>query len=113
MELYEFASDYPEIFDMINEDVRYIISENNMNGDESLRDMDTIIENMINNYEEEEYNGYTMDDIPAQQIPYGGFRGRDDRIGRDGRGRGRRRRRHFRDFDIRDINSIINEKVVI
>lgn len=96
MELNEFASNYPELYAMLNDDIRYYIAENKMTGEESLSAWDNMIDNIVNNYEQKEYFGYNMEDVTAQQIPYDGFMGRD----RDFRFR---RRRRFRDFNIRDI----------
>lgn len=91
MELLEFAEEFPEIYAILNDNVMYVIESNNMNGEESLVTLDTIIDNLIDQYEEN--NFFDMDTIDNQQID--GFR-------RDFRDR-RRRRRRFRDFNIRDI----------
>ncbi len=96
MELTEFAANYPELYAMLDHDVRYYIAENNMNGEESLSAWDNMVDNIVNNYEQENYFGYNIDEVIPQQIPFDGFRGRD----RDFRFR---RRRRFRDFNIRDI----------
>jgi hypothetical protein len=96
MELNEFAANYPELYAMFDEDIRYYIAENNMTGEESLSAWDNMVDTIVNSYEQLNYYGYNMEDVLAQQIPFDGFRGRD----RDFRPR---RRRRFRDFDIRDI----------
>jgi hypothetical protein len=96
MELSEFAANYPELYVMLNEDIRNYIVENKMTGDESLRNWDNMIDNIVNNYEQADYFGYNMERVMAQQMPFDGFRDMD----RDFRFR---RRRRFRDFNIRDI----------
>jgi hypothetical protein len=91
MDLLEFAEEFPEIYAMLNDNVNYIIDNNNMNGEESLLSFDNMIDSLVNQYEENNYYGF--DTIDSQQI---------DGFGRDGRDR-RRRRRRFRDFNVRDI----------
>lgn len=91
MELLEFAEEFPEIFAMLSDNVNNIINSNNMNGEESLVDLDNMIDNLLNQYEENNYYGlYTVE---SQQF---------DGFDRDDRNR-RRRRRRFRHFDVRDI----------
>ncbi|MEL7648427.1 MAG: hypothetical protein AAGU76_10060 [Sedimentibacter sp.] len=96
MELDEFAANYPELYAMLDEDISHYISENNMTGEESLRTWDNMVDNILNNYERQNYFGYNMEDVMSQQIPYDAFMRRDWDF------RFRRRRR-FRDFNIRDI----------
>ena len=96
MELSEFAANYPELYAMLEEDIRYYIAENNMDGDISLSEWDNIIDAILNKYEQDNYYGFNMEDVMSQQMPYDGFMGRD----RDYRFR---RRRRFRDFNVRDI----------
>ncbi len=91
MELLEFAEEFPEFYAMINDNVMYIIDNNNMNGEESLLSLDNMIESLVNQYEENNYYGF--DNVDSQQL---------DGFGRDDRGR-RRRRRRIRDFNLRDI----------
>jgi hypothetical protein len=98
MELNEFADDFPELYAMIEQDVKNYIAENNMNGEESLNAWENMIENFVNNYEQNNYFGYNVEEVISQQIPYYDYRDWD----RDNRFR-RRRRRRFRDFNIRDI----------
>lgn len=97
MELDEFAASYPELYAMLDEDIRYYIAENKMTGDESLRAWDNMVDNILNNYEQKNYFGYNMEEVLSQQMPYDGFGGGDWDF------RFRRRRRRFRDFNIRDI----------
>ncbi|WP_313344710.1 hypothetical protein [Sedimentibacter sp.] len=97
MELNEFAANYPELYAMLDEDVRYYVVENNMTGEESLRAWDNMVDNIVNKYEQGNYFGYNTEEVLPQQIPFDGFRGRDFDF------RFRRRRRRFRDFNIRDI----------
>jgi hypothetical protein len=91
MELLDFAEEYPEIYAMLNDNVVYLIDNNNMNGEETLVNLDDMIDNLLNQYEENNFYGFAT--IDTQQI---------DGFGRDGRDR-RRRRRRFRDFNLRDI----------
>ncbi len=91
MELLEFAEEFPEIYAMLNDNVRYIIDNNNMNGEESILNLDNMIDSLINQYEDNDYFG--LNSIESQQVD--GFR-RDDRDRR-------RRRRRFRNFNLRDI----------
>lgn len=91
MELLKFAEEFPDIYSMLNDNVSYIIDNNNMNGEESLLSVDDMIDNLVNQFEENDYYGFNT--VESQQI--GGF-GRDDRDRR-------RRRRRFRDFDVRDV----------
>lgn len=91
MELLEFAEDFPEMYSMLNDNVLYIIENNNMNGEESLLNLDNMIDELLDQYEDNNYFGFGA--VDSQQID--GFR-------RDGRGH-RRRRRHFRNFNVRDI----------
>lgn len=91
MELLNFAEEFPEIFAMLNDNVNYIIDNNNMNGEESLLSLDDMIDSLVNQYEENDYYGFNT--IESQQID--GFR--------DGGRDRRRRRRRFRDFNTRDI----------
>ncbi len=93
MELSEFAANYPELYAMLDEDIKYYIAENHMNGEESLGAWDNMVDNIFSNYEQENYFGYNMEDVETQQISYYGPRSRDFRF----------RRRRFRDFNIRDI----------
>jgi len=109
MELDVFASDFPELYEMLDETVRSTIVGNNMNGEESLRDWDNMIDNFVSNFDYEDYYGQEMGETSSQQIPLGGFGGWDGRDrGRDrdryrDRDWDRRRRRRFRDFNLRDI----------
>lgn len=105
MELDAFFSEFPELYAILNEIVRATIITNNMTGEESLRDWDSMIDNYVSNFEYEDYYGQEMGEISSQQIPFGGFGGRDRDRDRDrGRDRDRdRRRRRFRDFNLRDI----------
>lgn len=98
MELYEFAANFPEEYAMLDETVRYTLAANNMTGEESLRDWDNMVDNLVRNFENEDYYGQDMRMISSQQIPFDGFGFRDRRD----RDRDRFRRR-FRDFNIRDI----------
>ena len=91
MELLEFAEEFPEMYAMLNDNVIYIIDNNNMTGEESLLNLDNMIDTLLGQYDENNYFGFGT--IDSQQID--GFR-------RDDRGY-RRRRRRFRDFNIRDI----------
>ena len=100
MELYAFASEFPELFAMLNETVRSTIAANNMTGEESLRDWDNMIDNFVSNFEYEDYYGQEMGESLSQQIPFDGFGDRDRDTDRDRR---RRRRRRFHDFNLRDI----------
>jgi len=103
MEIFEFAVDYPELFSMFREDVRYVIAEKKITVEVPLVFLDNMIDNLVRSYEQEEYYGYDAMVVPAQQVNFNaGFRGGD----RDRDERGRRRRR-FRDFDTRDILRIL------
>ncbi|BCJ98586.1 hypothetical protein [Anaerocolumna chitinilytica] len=95
MELLEFAEEYPEIYAMLNDNVNYIIDNNHMNGEESLLTLNNMVDSLIDQYEENNY--YVLDKIDSQQI---------DEFGNDGRYR-RRRRRRFRDFNVRDILTLL------
>lgn len=97
MELNDFAANYPELYAMLDEDVKHYIAENSMTGEESLGTWDNMVENILNNYEQANYFGYNVEEVISQQIPFDGFMGRDRDF------RFRRRRRRFRDFNIRDI----------
>lgn len=90
MELLEFAGEFPEMYAILNDNVNYIIEKYNMSGDESLLDLDNMIDNMVAQYEENDYYGFNT--LESQQVD---FR-RDDRDHR-------RRRRRFRDFNSRDL----------
>lgn len=105
MELYAFASEFPELYAMLNETVRSTIAANNMTGEESLRDWDNMIDNFVSNFEYEDYYGQEMGESLSQQIPFDDFGGRDgrDRDRDRDRDRRRRRRRRFHDFNLRDI----------
>jgi len=100
MHLNEFAAIYPELYVMLRAEVRYMISENNMSGDESLNDWDDMVTDIVRNFNENDFADFDIDEMPVQQQlgPFDGFRDRD----RD-RDRDRRRRRRRRNFDIRDI----------
>lgn len=102
MELYSFASEFPELYTMLNETVRSTIAANNMTGEESLRDWDNMIDNYVSNFEYEDYYGQEMGES-LSQIPFDGFGGRDGRDWDRDRDRDRRRRRRFHDFNLRDI----------
>lgn len=103
MELNEFAADFPELYTMFEQDVRDYIAQNTMNGEVSLSAWENMIESLLNNYEQNDYFGYNVDDdLMSQQTPFFDFRDRD----RDFRFR-RRRRRRFRDFNTRDILRLI------
>lgn len=95
MDFEEFAVNYPELYAMIDEDVRNAIEMYQITGDESLRDWDDLVEYLVIKYEQQLPYEDTTEENTAQQYPYG-YRGRD----RDNR---RRRRRRFRNFDLRDI----------
>lgn len=97
MELNEFAASFPELFAMMDHDVRNYIAEHNMNGDESLSAWENMIDTFTKNYEQNNYYGYNTDDLMSQQMPFNDFGDWD----RDSRFR--RRRRRFRDFNVRDI----------
>ncbi len=91
MELLEFAEEFPEMYAMLNDNVNYLIDNNNMNGEETLLHLDDMIDGLLDQYEDNNFFGFGA--VDSQQID--GFR-------RDNRGH-RRRRRRFRDFNIRDI----------
>jgi len=99
MELNEFAADFPELYEMFYEDIRYMIAEKKLTGRESLRDWDDMVDEVVRSYERENFYGYDTEMPTAQQFIPGG---RDRDWDRD-RDRRDRRRRRFRDFDIRDI----------
>nr|WP_288830569.1 hypothetical protein [uncultured Clostridium sp.] len=105
MELDVFAVDFPELYEMLDETVRSTIVANNMNGEESLRDWDNMIDNFVSNFEYEDFYGQEIGETSSQQIPFGGFGGWDGRDRDRDRDRDwyRRRRRRFRDFNLRDI----------
>ena len=52
MELNEFAANYPELYAMLDEDIKYYIAANNMTGEESLSTWDNMVDNILNNYEQ-------------------------------------------------------------
>lgn len=95
MDFEEFADNYPELYAMIDEDVRNAIEMYQITGDESLHDWDDLVEYLVIKYEQLLPYEDITEETTTQQYPYG-YRGR----GRDNR---RRRRRRFRDFDLRDI----------
>ena len=122
MELYVFAAKFPELYAMLDETVRSTIVSNNMNGEQSLKDWDNMIDNYVRNFENEKYYGQEMREISSQQIPYNVYWGRDGRDrdrdrdrdwdrGRDwDRNRDWDRYRDYRqfyDFNIRDIIRIL------
>ena len=94
MELNEFASNYPEYYSMLNENVKYLIRSNNMTGAESLRDWDNMVDDILRNCDQDNYNNeYDMWSVQYQQMPFGNFRDRDRDRDRD----------RFRRFNQRDI----------
>lgn len=95
MELLVFAEEFPEMYAMLNDNVNYIINSNNMTGEESIANLDDMIDGLLNQYEENDYYGFNT--IQSQQF---------DGFDRDDRDR-RRRRRRFRDFDLRDVVRLI------
>lgn len=103
MDFDEFTVYYPELYSMMDEDVRNAIESYPITGTEPLRDWDNIVDNIVSKYEFRNPYEVNTEEYNAQQ--YGYFRDgdRDDRERR----RRRRRRRRFRDFDIRDIIRII------
>lgn len=96
MELDDFSANFPELYAMMEEDVRYYIAENNINGEHTLKTWEDTIDNLVNYYEQQNYYGFNTD-VNSQQIPFNDFRDWDRDF------RFRRRRRRFRDFNTRDI----------
>lgn len=103
MDLNDFAINFPELYLMIDEDVRYALTAYQITGDESLRDWDSLVDNLVQKYDQPESYEYDMDPIMAQQFD-GDFRDRDRR--RDDRFR-RRPCRNCRDFNVRDVTRLL------
>lgn len=95
MELLNFAEEFPEIYAMLDDDVNYMIEKHNMKGEESITNIDSMIDSLMSQFEANDYYGFNG--MESQQM---------DEFGRDDRDR-RRRRRRFRDFDIRDITRLL------
>lgn len=94
MDLNEFALSYPDLYRMLNNNVRNVIRDHNITGDLPLRDWDDMIDSVLmlgggNDF----YDDFSdMDTLPVQQLsPF--FSGRDEFD----------MRRRRRDFDLRDI----------
>ncbi|HEX3075313.1 MAG TPA: hypothetical protein VHQ24_00440 [Lachnospiraceae bacterium] len=105
MDFEEFTINFPELYSMIDEDVRYTIEMYPLTGAEPLRDWDSMVDTLVNRYEQmNPFRG----NLEAQQFQEG-FRDNDEEWwNRNRRRRFRRfRRSRFRDFDIRDIIRII------
>lgn len=92
MGLNEFAALYPDLYMMLNNNVRNMIRDNNITGDVPLREWDDLIDSVLMSGDEYFFDDFNdMDVMPTQQMtPF--FPDRD----------GFRRRRR-RDFDLRDI----------
>lgn len=105
MDFDEFTINFPELYSMIDEDVRYAIEMYPLSGAESLRDWDNMVDTFVNKYEQ---MSPFIGNIEAQQFSEG-FRDSDGEWwNRNRRRRFRRlRRSRFRDFDIRDIIRIL------
>lgn len=108
MDFDEFTVYYPELYSTLDEDVSYAIDMYPITGEESLRDWDNLIDNLVNKYEQQYPFSDNIGVFRAQQDQEN-FRDRDRDRDRDweDRFRRRRRRRRFRDFDIRDIIRIL------
>ncbi len=108
MDFDEFTVYYPELYSMMDEDVRNAIESYPITGTETLKDWDNLVDNIVSKYEFKNPYGVNIEEYKAQQYP-GYFRDGDryrDWEDRERRRR-RRRRRRYRDFDIRDIIRII------
>lgn len=98
MNLHEFSINFPELFTIIDDDIKNVISAYQITGEESIRDWDILIDNLVKKYEQ----NYRQNTITAQQY---NFRDRDrdfrdrDRYFRDGDRDFRDRDRYFRDRD--------------
>ncbi len=102
MDIYEFAVNYPKLYQQIDDEVEYYITTYQMNGSESLQDWDNYVENIYSKYEQQDsYDDANM--LVEQQFD---FRDRDRRRDFD-RDRHRNRNRHRRDFDLRDLVRVI------
>lgn len=95
MDLDEFAISFPELYLMIDEDIRLSLISQQITGEEPLRAWDNLVDNLVKKYEQQSFFGYDMGAITAQQFN-DNFRDwdRDDR---------NRRRRRSRDFSLRDF----------
>lgn len=106
MDFDEFTVYYPDLYSMLDEDVSDAINMYPITGEESLRDWDNLIDNLVNKYEQQYPYGDNIEVFRAQQ-DMESFRDDDRDWGDRFRRRRRRRRSRFRDFDIRDIIRIL------
>ena len=110
MDIYEFAVDFPELFQRLDGEIEQVIQMNQMNGDRSLREWDEFIDSIVRRYEQEDAQNDQMNMMRNQQFnPRDGFRDMDRGMGRD-RHRDRFRRPHNRrrrDFDVRDLSRVL------
>jgi len=99
MDLDDFAVSFPELYLMIDEDVRLHLTSQQITGEETLRVWDGFVDNLVAKYEQQGYYGYDMGALAAQQIN-DNFRDWewDDR---------NRRRRRSRNLSLRDIIRIL------
>ncbi len=107
MDFDDFTVYYPELYSMLDEEVSYAIDMYPITGEEPLQDLDDLIDDLVNKYEQQYPFSDNVEVFRAQQNPQG-FRDRDrDRDWDDRFRRRRRRRSRYSDFDIRDIIRIL------
>lgn len=133
MELNDFIAEYPELYSALVNDVRSVISERRMTGNETLSEWNNMVDDIVATFEQNNYFGYGMDATPvnnqynmdaipvdqfnnqyampvdqfnADAIPvqqFGSFRNMNDRD----RDRDHHRRHRFGRFNFRDIGRLI------
>ena len=109
MDIYQFAVDFPELFQKIDGEIEQAIQMNRMNGDRSLREWDDFIDDFVRRHDPDEMQEDQMGMMRNQQFnARDGFRDRDRGMGRD-RFREPFRYRHNRrrDFDLRDLSRVL------
>jgi len=121
MELNDFAANYPELYTSLNEYIRLTIENNQINGEVSLTNWDNMVDHIVSQFDQQDYNGYASASVSAQTFRHDGNRchGRDcnrdrdwdnrdwDNRGWDNRNRDNRCRNGFCDFDLRDTVRIL------
>ena len=106
MDIYDFAVYYPQLYQRIDDEVQNAIAMYQMNGQESLHDLDSYVESIVNKYGQHEL--FRDDAVATQQYFRGGDRDRDRGRDRDwDRDWDRRRNHRRRDFNLRDLTRIL------
>jgi len=108
MDIYEFAVDFPDLYQKLDQDIENVIQMSQMSGDSSLREWDEMVDEIVNRHEEDETDE-NMINMPMPGMMTGQQHNRRGGGWDRNRNRGRQQHRHRRrrDVDLRDLTRVL------